>query len=73
MILETRVKKQGNSSVIILPKSLGFKPRDKINIIILDKKVSKVKDIASMFKKELANVDTNKELRKVKKDLWGEY
>ena len=73
MILETRVKKQGNSNVIILPRALGFKPKDKINVIILNKKVSKVKDIFGMFKKEFANVDTDKELKKVKKELWGEY
>ena len=37
-----------------------------------NKKISKVEDIAGLFKKELANVDTDKELKKVKKELWGD-
>ena len=72
MILETRVKKQGNSNVIILPKSLGLKPNDKIKVIIIDKKVSRVKDIAGISKRSLQNLDTDKMLRKVKKELWSE-
>ena len=73
MILETKVKKQGNSNVIILPSTLGFKPDDKIRVIILNKKVSKVKDIAGLFKKKLAKIDTNKTLKEVKKELWGDF
>ena len=73
MIIETEVKKQGNSNVIILPKKLGFKPKDKVRVMILNKKVSTVGDIAGIWKEKLKNVDTDKMLKQVKKDLWGEY
>lgn len=73
MLLETKVKKQGNSSVIILPKNLGFKPNDKVKVMIINKKVSRVKDIAGLFKKKLAKTDTDKLLREVKKELWGDF
>lgn len=72
MILETEVRKQGNSNVIILPRKLGFKPADKIKILILKEKVTKVKDIAGMFKKKLEKIDTDKMLKEVKEELWGE-
>ena len=73
MIIETKVKKQGNSNVIILPKKLGFKPEQEVRVMILGKKIAKVEDIFGLFRNELKNVDTDKVLREVKKDLWGEY
>ena len=73
MIIDTEVKKQGNSSVIILPKQLGLKPKQKIRVLIMKKDRAKVKDIAGMFKKELQHKDTDKVLKEVKKELWGEY
>ncbi len=72
MIIETTVKKQGNSNVIILPKKLGLKPADKVKLLILNDKVARVQDIVGMFKKKLANVDADKLLKNVKKELWGE-
>ena len=72
-MIETEVKKQGNSNVIILPKQLGFKPKDKVTVMILNKKIGTVKDIAGIFKEELKNVDTDKLLKQIKKELWGEY
>ncbi len=72
MIIETVVKKQGNSNVIILPKKLGLKPADKVKVLVIDDKVAQVQDIAGMFKRKLARVDTDKLLKNVKKDLWGE-
>jgi len=72
MIIETTVKKQGNSNVIILPRKLGLKPADKVKVIILNDHVAKVQDIVGMFKRKLANVDTDKLLKNVKKELWGE-
>ncbi|MDP1694898.1 MAG: hypothetical protein Q8L34_05145 [Candidatus Woesearchaeota archaeon] len=73
MIIETEVKKQGNSNVIILPKKLGFKPKDKVTVNIISKKVATVGDIAGIFKEQLKNVDTDKVLKQIKKELWGEY
>ncbi len=73
MIIETEVKKQGNSNVIILPKKLGFKPKDKVRVMILNKKVGTVKDIAGIWKRQLKGIDTDKLLKEVKKDLWGKY
>jgi antitoxin component of MazEF toxin-antitoxin module len=67
MILETKVKKQGNSNVIILPKKLGFKPEQEIKVMILNKKTATVGDIAGLFEKELKGVDTFKELKKNEK------
>ena len=73
MLIDTEVKKQGNSSVIILPKQLGLKPKQKIRVLIIKNDIAKVKDIAGMFKKELEHIDTDKVLKEVKKELWGEY
>jgi len=72
MIIETVVKKQGNSNVIILPKKLGLKPTDKVRVLVLNDKVAKVQDIAGVFRRKLAAIDTDNLLKKVKKDLWGE-
>ena len=72
MIIETTVKKQGNSNVIILPKKLGFKPKQKVKVMILNKKTAKVEDIAGLFQKEWKRIDTNKALREMKKEIWGE-
>lgn len=72
MIVETEVKKQGNSNVIILPRKLEFKPSDKIKILILKEKVATVKDIAGIFKKKLEKIDADKLLKEVKEELWGE-
>ena len=72
-IIETEVKKQGNSNVIILPKQLGFKPKDKVKVIILSRKVGTVKDMVGIWKKQLRGIDTDKLLKEVKKDLWGKY
>jgi antitoxin component of MazEF toxin-antitoxin module len=73
MIIDTEVKKQGNSNVIILPRKLGFKPKDKVTVNIISKKVATVGDIAGIFKEQLKNVDTDKMLKQIKKELWGEY
>ena len=73
MMIETEVKKQGNSNVIILPKKLGLKPKDKVTVAIIPKKVATVGDLAGMFKEELKNIDTDKMLKQIKKELWGEY
>ena len=70
MIIETTVKKQGNSTVIILPKKLGFKPEQEVKVMILNKPVTKVKDIFGLYHKELKNVDTFKEYKKMKKEIW---
>ncbi len=72
MIMDTTVKKQGNSNVIILPSHLGFKPKDKIKVMILSDKTAKVKDLAGIFKRQLRHIDTDKVLKEVKKELWGE-
>lgn len=72
MIIETKVKRQGNSNVIILPKKLGFKPEQKVKVMILNKKTAKVKDIAGLFQKEWKHIDTDKTLREMKKEIWGE-
>lgn len=72
MIIETVVKKQGNSNVIILPKKLGLKPTDKVRVLVLNDKAAKVQDIAGVFGRKLAAIDTDNLLKKVKKGLWGE-
>ncbi len=73
MIIETTVKKQGNSNVIILPRSLGLKPADKVKIMIISPHISKVEDAAGLYKDQLKKIDTDKLLKEVKKELWGEY
>ena len=45
MLIETKVKKQGNSNAIIIPKHLNLKPADEVRVIIMPKRVSRVKDI----------------------------
>lgn len=72
MIIETKVIKQGNSNVIVLPKESKLKPKDKIKIFIISEKVNKVGDISGLYKNELKNINTDKTLKEVKKDLWGE-
>lgn len=72
MMIEAEVKKQGNSNVIILPKRLGFKPSDRVKVLIVKEKVSTVNDIAGLFKKKLKNIDIDKSLKEVKRELWGE-
>ncbi len=72
MIIETKVIKQGNSNVIVLPKETKLKPKDKIKVLIISNKTNKVKDISGIYKNELKNIDTNKTLKEVKKELWGE-
>ena len=72
MMFETRVRKQGNSNVVILPAKLGLKPHDRIKILIIDESVSTVGDIAGLFKKELSKINTDALLKKVKRELWGD-
>ncbi len=72
MIIETTVKKQGNSNVIILPRQLHLKPADKVRVIVMKKNVSLVKDAAGIFEKESNKIDSDKMLREVKKELWGD-
>ena len=50
MILQTEAKRQGNSNVIILPKKLGLKPSDKVCVLVIKGEVSRVEDIAGLFK-----------------------
>lgn len=70
MIIETKVKRQGNSNVIILPKKLGFKPEQKVKVMILNKKTATVGDLAGLYEKELKGRDTFKELKKMKREIW---
>ncbi len=72
MMFETRVKKQGNSNVVILPAKLGLKPNDKIKVLIIENNVSTVKDIAGLMKEHWKHIDTDALLKKVKQELWGE-
>ena len=72
MIIETKVKRQGNSNVIILPKKLGFKPEQEVKVMILNKKAATVGDIAGLFEKELKGIDVQKELKKMKREIWRE-
>ena len=72
MIIETKVIKQGNSNVIVLPKETKLKPKDKIRVLIIPNRTNKVGDILGVYKNELKNIDTDKTLKEVKKELWGE-
>ena len=71
--METIVKKWGNSLGVVLPKAIiekeGIHEGSKIEIIIKNKKFTRVKDILGILKfKE----STDKIMKEVDKDLWGE-
>jgi len=72
MMIKTDVKKQGNSTVIILPRRLGLRPSDKVSVLVVRESVSKVEDIAGLYKGKLQRIDASKKLKEVKEELWGE-
>ena len=72
MLFKTEVKKQGNSNVIILPKRLGLKPADKVNVLLIREKASTVGDAAGLYKRQLKGVDTLRTLKAMREELWGE-
>lgn len=72
MILETVVQRQGNSRVIILPKSLGLNLREKVKVLILRKETVTVKEMAGLFQRPLKPLDVDRLREKVKAELWGE-
>ncbi len=72
MIFETKVIKQGNSNVIVLPKKSELKPKDHVKVLVIPENVSTVNDVAGLFKEKLKKLQTDKILKKVKKELWGE-
>ena len=69
---ETKVIKQGNSNVIVLPKRLGLEPKDIVKILVVSDNVSKVSDAAGLLKTLFKKISTDQMLKKVKKDLWGD-
>lgn len=72
MIIETKVIRQGNSNVIVLPKETELKPKDKIKVLIVSDKTNKIKEISGMFRERLTKIDNDKALGEIKKELWGE-
>ena len=72
MMLETTIKKQGNSNVIIIPRQLNIKQNDKVKVIVMKQNVATVNDIAGLFAGKLKNINRDKLLKEVKEELWGE-
>lgn len=72
MIVIGEVKRQGNSNVIILPKKLGLKPRDKVRVLLLRESASTVGEAGGVLGKRLKGKNTDILRKQIKEELWGE-